>query len=38
MKKLENENGYALLVVLLVVVLFLGFSAIFLKGSLNHAT
>ena len=38
MKKLENENGYALLVVLLVVVLFLGFSATFLKGSLNHAT
>lgn len=38
MKKLENENGYALLVVLLVVVLSLGFSATFLKGSLNHAT
>ncbi|WP_394119731.1 hypothetical protein [Planococcus donghaensis] len=38
MKKLESENGYALLVVLLVVVLSLGFSATFLKGSLNHAT
>lgn len=34
---LKNEKGYALLVVLLVVVLFLGFSAIFLMGSLNHA-
>lgn len=37
MKMLKNEKGYALLVVLLVVVLFLGFSATFLKGSLNHA-
>ena len=38
MNELKNEKGYALLVVLLVVVLFLGFSATFLMGSLNHAT
>lgn len=38
MKQFKNEQGYALVVVLLLVVLFLGFFATFLAGSLNHIT
>lgn len=38
MKIITNEKGYALLIVLLAVILVLGFSAVFLAGSLNHAT
>lgn len=38
MKKIGEEKGYALIVVLLMIVLFLGVSATFLAGSLNHAT
>ncbi|RNF40928.1 hypothetical protein [Planococcus salinus] len=37
MKYFTNERGYALLIVLLVVVLFLGLSATFIAGSLNNA-
>lgn len=37
MKLLENQKGYALLVVLLMVVLFLGVSATFMAGSLSNA-
>lgn len=32
----KNQEGYALLIVLLMVVLFLGLSATFMAGSLNH--
>lgn len=38
MKQSNNQNGYALLVVLLMIVLFLGISATFMAGSLNNAT
>ncbi|WP_341201542.1 hypothetical protein [Planomicrobium okeanokoites] len=37
MIKLKNQQGYALLVVLLMVVLFLGISATFMAGSLSNA-
>lgn len=37
MKQLKNQQGYALLVVLLMVVLFLGISATFMAGSLSNA-
>ena len=37
MKYLGNERGYALLIVLLLVVLMLGVSAVFMGGSMNHA-
>ncbi|WP_088007247.1 hypothetical protein [Indiicoccus explosivorum] len=37
MERLKNQQGYALLVVLLVVVLFLALSATFMAGSLNNA-
>lgn len=37
MKYMRNERGYALLVVLLLIVLFLGFAATFMAGSLNNA-
>ncbi|PSL35152.1 hypothetical protein B0H99_10854 [Planomicrobium soli] len=37
MNYLTNQRGYALLVVLLVIMLFFGFSAIFLSGSMSHA-
>lgn len=36
-KTSKNEEGYALLIVLLMVVLFLGLSATFMAGSINHA-
>lgn len=35
--KLKNEEGYALVIVLLIIVLFLGTAATFMAGSLNHA-
>lgn len=37
MKQFKNQQGYALLVVLLMVVLFLGVSATFMAGSLSNA-
>lgn len=37
MKQIKNQQGYALLVVLLMVVLFLGLSATFMAGSLSNA-
>ncbi|ALS74305.1 hypothetical protein AUC31_03095 [Planococcus rifietoensis] len=37
MKKLNNEKGYALVIVLLIIVLFMGLAATFMAGSLNHA-
>ncbi|WP_422123044.1 hypothetical protein DHX103_15080 [Planococcus sp. X10-3] len=37
MKHIKNQQGYALLVVLLMVVLFLGLSATFMAGSLSNA-
>ena len=37
MKGSKNEKGYALIVVLLIIVLFLGLTATFMAGSLNHA-
>ncbi|AIY05152.1 hypothetical protein Plano_1187 [Planococcus sp. PAMC 21323] len=37
MKHLKNQHGYALVVVLLVVVLFMSLSATFIAGSLNHS-
>ena len=37
MKFMKNQNGYALLVVLLMVVLFMGLSATFMAGSLSNA-
>ncbi|RLQ91979.1 hypothetical protein [Planomicrobium sp. Y74] len=37
MKQVKNQQGYALLVVLLMVVLFLGLSATFMAGSLSNA-
>lgn len=38
MKYVKNPKGYALVIVLLIIVLFLGISATFIAGSLNHAT
>lgn len=37
MKPIKNERGYALLVVLLLIVLVMSISAAFMAGSLNHA-
>ncbi|AXI09686.1 hypothetical protein CUC15_12465 [Oceanobacillus zhaokaii] len=37
MKNLKNEQGYALLVVVLMVVLVLGFSTFFMSASLSNA-
>lgn len=37
MKFMKNQNGYALLVVLLMVVLFMGLAATFMAGSLSNA-
>jgi hypothetical protein len=37
MKQLKNQQGYALLIVLLIVVLFLSISATFMAGSLSNA-
>lgn len=33
----KNQDGYALVIVLLMVMLFLGLAATFMAGSLNHA-
>lgn len=37
MKYLKSQQGYALVIVLLIVVLFLSMSATFIAGSMNHA-
>ncbi|MFC4711863.1 hypothetical protein [Planococcus dechangensis] len=37
MRYVKNERGYALLVVLLLVVLIMSISATFMAGSINHA-
>ncbi|MFD1863951.1 hypothetical protein [Planococcus chinensis] len=37
MKQLKNQQGYALLIVLLIIVLFLSISATFMAGSLSNA-
>ncbi|MFP8782155.1 hypothetical protein [Planococcus plakortidis] len=37
MNSSKNQEGYALVIVLLMVVLFLGISATFMAGSINHA-
>ncbi|MDN3449170.1 hypothetical protein QMA09_03145 [Planococcus sp. APC 3906] len=37
MKHLKSQQGYALLIVLLIIVLFLSISATFMAGSLNNA-
>lgn len=37
MEKVKNEKGYALVIVLLIIVLFMGLAATFMAGSLNHA-
>src|SRR5690606_641262 len=37
MKYMKSQDGYALVIVLLIVVLFLGISATFIAGSLNHS-
>ncbi len=37
MNRLKDERGYALIIVLLMIVLFLGAAATFMAGSLNHA-
>jgi hypothetical protein len=37
MKHLKNQQGYALLIVLLIIVLFLSISATFMAGSLSNA-
>lgn len=37
MNYIKKQDGYALVIVLLIVVLFLGISATFIAGSLNHS-
>lgn len=37
MKKLKEEEGYTLVIALLMIVLFLSFSAVFIQASLSHA-
>lgn len=37
MKNIKNEKAYALVIVLLIIVLFMGLAATFMAGSLNHA-
>ncbi|KZE39993.1 hypothetical protein AV656_01565 [Bhargavaea cecembensis] len=37
MKRVRNEQGYTLVIVLLIVTLLLAFSATFMAGSLNHS-
>lgn len=37
MKSMKNDQGYALVIVLLIVVLFISLAATFMAGSLNHA-
>ncbi|MGE6488276.1 hypothetical protein [Paenisporosarcina sp. NPDC076898] len=38
MKKMLNERGYALLIVLFTIIIFLSMSAVFMGASLNHVT
>jgi len=38
MKKHINQRGYALLIVLFTIIIFLSLSAVFISASLNHAT
>jgi len=38
MKTLSNQRGYALLIVLLTIIIFLSVSAVFISASLNHVT
>ena len=38
MKNLENQRGYALLIVMLTIIIFLSLSAVFMSASLNHVT
>lgn len=37
MKKIHEENGYTIIIVLLIIVLFLSASAVFIKSSISHA-
>ncbi|MDN7245937.1 hypothetical protein [Planococcus shenhongbingii] len=37
MNKLKEESGYTLIIALLLIVLFLGMSAVFIQASLSHA-
>ncbi|MGM0897202.1 MAG: hypothetical protein ACQEV0_04835 [Bacillota bacterium] len=37
MEKVKNQQGYALVIVLLIIVLFMSLAATFMAGSLNHA-
>ncbi|MBZ5201158.1 hypothetical protein HU147_08025 [Planomicrobium chinense] len=37
MKKLKEEEGYTLVIALLMIVLFLSFSAVFIQASMSHA-
>lgn len=37
MKNMKNDQGYALVIVLLIIVLFMSLAATFMAGSLNHA-
>ncbi|QBP40761.1 hypothetical protein [Paenisporosarcina antarctica] len=36
MKQIINQRGYALLIVLFTIIIFLSITALFMKGSLNH--
>ncbi|MBB5180677.1 Tfp pilus assembly protein PilE [Planomicrobium koreense] len=38
MNKLKEEGGYTLIIALLLIVLFMGMSAVFVQASLSHAT
>ena len=38
MKKMSNQRGYALLIVLFTIIIFLSISGTILSASLNHAT
>ncbi len=38
MKYLLNQRGYALLIVMLTIIIFLSLSAVFMSSSLNHVT
>lgn len=38
MKKYLNQRGYALLIVMLTIIIFLSLSAVFMSASINHVT
>ena len=38
MKNIKNQRGYALLIVLLTIIIFLSLSAAFMSASINHST